>query len=82
MDFLINGVADFLNEVAKILPKWQFVHDIAQDVATIQPYVSKANVLLPIDTMLTLFVLWLGLELMLVALYWLNRVVNLIRGAG
>lgn len=82
MDFLVSGLADFINQVAKLLPQWSFVHDVSQDIATLTPYWQKANVLFPIDTLMTIFALVIGLELMLIALYWIMRLINLIRGAG
>lgn len=82
MDFLISGLASFINSIASHLPQWSFTHNIASDVSTIQPYLNLANTLLPINTMLTLFGLWIGLQLMLIALYWIDRLINLIRGAG
>jgi hypothetical protein len=82
MDFLINAVADLLNALASVLPQWSFVHDIAADVETVAPYLRKANVLVPIDVAMVVLCLVIGLELVLVALYWIDRVINLIRGAG
>lgn len=82
MDFLIGGVADLINSLASTLPTWSFVHDISVDVALLTPYFQKANVLLPVDTMLEIFALLISLELMLIAFYWIMRIINLIRGAG
>lgn len=82
MDFLIQGLADLINALAKILPHWSFVHDIAQDIAVLAPYFQKANTLLPIDTVMQILALIVGCELMLISYYWISRVINLVRGAG
>lgn len=82
MDFIISGLATFINSVASLLPQWSWTHDITTDVVTISPYLGKAAVFLPIDTALTLMGLWVGLNLFLIALYWIDRLINLVRGAG
>lgn len=78
----MSGLADFINQLAKILPQWSFTHDVASDVSLLTPYFQKAGVLFPIDTVLTVLGIWLGLQLLLIALYWIDRLINLVRGAG
>jgi hypothetical protein len=82
MDFLVQQVAQFLNELSAHLPQWSFTHDIASDVATLTPYLRVANTILPVDTALQILCILIGMELMLIALYWIDRLINLIRGAG
>jgi hypothetical protein len=82
MDFMVNAVANFLAAATKLLPNWTFTHNIANDVNTITPYLQKANTLLPIGTALTLAGLYISIQLALMALYWIDRIINLIRGAG
>jgi hypothetical protein len=82
VDFLISGLATFINGVASLLPHWSFTHDISADVTLLTPYLQKANVIVPIDVALIIFGLVIGLELLLIALYWIDRIINLIRGAG
>lgn len=82
MDFLINAVAKTIGVMAKALPNWEFGHDLAQDISTIKPYLDKANFIMPIDTMLVVSSLYIGLQLVLMAFYWIVRTINLIRGAG
>lgn len=82
MDELIEGVVGLINSITNLLPNWSFSHDVTQDVATLAPYFDTANVLVPMDIALQIFGLCIGLELLLISLYWIDRVINLIRGAG
>lgn len=78
----MSGVASFIQTVAGFLPQWHFLHNIADDVNTLSQYIQKANTILPIETAVTLLSLAIGLELLLIAFYWISRTINLIRGAG
>lgn len=82
MDFLVLQLATFINTIAAHLPQWSFSHDIASDIQTLTPYLRLATVLVPVDTALQILSILVGMELMLIALYWIDRVINLIRGAG
>ncbi|MGO0063938.1 hypothetical protein ACTID9_28720 (plasmid) [Brevibacillus fluminis] len=82
MDFLINGISDVLNTMATALPGFSWAHDLAADVAALKPYFDKANVLMPVDTVLIVLGLWVALQIVLAAYYWITRTINLIRGAG
>ncbi|MNG35904.1 hypothetical protein D3C84_1227710 [compost metagenome] len=65
-----------------VLGGWSFPRNIGNDVAAIKPYLQKANMILPIDAVLTCMGLYIGLQLVLMAYYWITRAINLIRGAG
>lgn len=82
MDFLINGVADILNTMAEVLPGFSFAHDLSADIRALKPYLDKANTLVPVDTVLIVLGLWVALQLVLAAYYWITRTINLLRGAG
>lgn len=82
MDWLLNGVSTLLGAMSRVLGGWSFGHDIAVDVAGIMPYINKANYLLPVDTVLTVCGLYITIQLVLAAYYWITRVINLLRGAG
>lgn len=82
MDFLINAVTSMINKMSAVLGSWSWVRDMRDDLNVIQPYLEKANILMPIDTVLTIMSLYVGLQLVLVAYYWITRTINLIRGAG
>lgn len=82
MDVIVSALADLINQLASALPHWSFLHDFAVDIQTLTPYFQKANVLFPIDDLMIVFGLVIGLEIVLVTLYWIDRVINLVRGAG
>ena len=62
------------------MPTWTFSHDISSDVARISPYFNAADVLLPMNTLFTIFSLVVSLNIVLIAFYWLNRLITLLRG--
>lgn len=68
--------------MSMLLQGWSFTRNLGQDLAKISPYLDKANTIIPIGEALTLLALWLGLQLVLIAYYWITRAINLIRGAG
>jgi hypothetical protein len=82
MDFIINGVAGFLNVMSVVLGGWSFPHDLAADLTKISPYLQKANMFVPIDEVLICLGLFIALQAVLMAYYWITRAINLIRGAG
>lgn len=82
MDFLINTIAGALNTMSAVLGGWSFPRNLATDVLAITPYLEKANMILPVDELLIVLGLFLGLQLILMAYYWITRMLNLIRGAG
>lgn len=82
MDFLLNGVSTLLNKMSAVLGGWSVVHDFGADIAAIMPYIHKANFLLPMDDVLSICGLYITVQLVLAAFYWITRVINLLRGAG
>lgn len=82
MDWLIGGVANALRAMSAVLGGWSFPSDLADKVEIIIPYIQKANAFLPVDVVFTVMALWVGLELVLIAYYWITRMINLLRGAG
>lgn len=82
MDFLINGTASMLRVMGAVLGGWSFPGSVADHIQKITPYLQKANMIVPISAAMTVFGLWIALQLILMAYYFLTRTINLIRGAG
>ena len=68
--------------MAAVLGNWEFTRNIGADLATLVPYFIKGNYLLPISETLVALGLFLSLQILLATFYWINRIINLIRGAG
>ena len=82
MTGLTDLLADFLSSFSSVLGSWSFTRDLAEDINSIMPYWHKANYLLPVSETLTVLTLFITLQLVLMAYYWITRAINLIRGAG
>lgn len=82
MDFILNALSRMINTMSAVLSGWSFTRDIAQDMNMIMPYIQKANMILPVSEFLSVLALWIGLQLVLAAYYWITRAINLLRGAG
>lgn len=82
MDFILNALTGAINGMATILQGWSFTRNLGNDLAEVTPYLQKANMILPIDAALNVLALYLGVQLALIAYYWITRTINLLRGAG
>lgn len=82
MDFILNAVSGLMNKMSLVLGSWSFTRNLAGDFGLIMPYLRKANMLLPVSDLLSVLSLWVGLQIVLIAYYWINRAINLLRGAG
>lgn len=82
MDFVLNAVTGTINAMSTVLVGWTFTRNLGEDMAKITPYMQKANVLVPVDAALNVLALWIGVNLALIAYYWISRTLNLLRGAG
>lgn len=82
MDFILEALTKAMNGMSNVLGGWSFTRNLANDLNTIKPYLEKANMLIPVDTALEVLGLYLGLQLVLIAYYWITRALNLLRGAG
>jgi hypothetical protein len=82
MDFVLNAVSTMLNAMSAVLMGWSFTRDLGADIGKIMPYLQKANMILPVSEFLAVLAIWIGLQLVLAAYYWITRAVNLLRGAG
>ena len=82
MDFILNAVTGLMNSMSLLLGSWSFTRNLAGDFNMIMPYFRKANMLLPVSDFLAVLGLWVGLQVVLIAYYWINRAINLLRGAG
>lgn len=82
MSFLTDLFAEFLSDFASVLSSFEFTRDLSNDIAKLIPYWEKANFLLPVSESLLIFSLFLTLQSVLMAYYWITRTINLIRGAG
>lgn len=82
MDFILNAVSSVLNAMSVVLGSWSFTRDLGADLNKIMPYLQKANAILPVSEFLAVLALWIGLQLVLAAYYWISRAINLLRGAG
>lgn len=82
MDFILNAVSGLINAMSVMLGSWSFTRNLAGDFALIMPYLRKANSILPVSEFLAVLALWVGLQIVLIAYYWINRAINLLRGAG
>lgn len=82
MDFILNALSGMISTMSKILGGWSFTRDLAADMNMIMPYLQKANMILPVSEFLTCLSIWIGLQLVLAAYYWITRAINLLRGAG
>lgn len=82
MDFILGAVSDLLRTMAVVLGGWSFPADLADSIDKFTPYLQKANMLIPISAAMTVFALWIALQAVLMAYYWVTRTLNLVRGAG
>lgn len=82
MDFILNGVTGLINTMSKVLGSFSFTRDLGADIGKITPYIQKANVLIPVDAALSVLALFITVNLLLMAYYWVTRAINLLRGAG
>jgi hypothetical protein len=82
MNFLLDAVSTLLLSMSAVLGDWQFARDLSGDVNKIRPYLELANWLLPVGTALVIAGLWISIQLVLIAYYWITRAINLLRGAG
>lgn len=82
LDFILQAVADVIRQMSAILGNWTWTRNLADDLVTIAEYLQKANALLPVSAALTLLGLFVTLELLMIAYYWISRAINLLRGAG
>lgn len=82
MDFVLNGVTTVINAMAAVLQGFSWTRDLGADIAKISPYLQKANMLLPVDAVLTVLGLYVAVQLASIAYYWISRTINLLRGAG
>ncbi|KVV25791.1 hypothetical protein [Burkholderia ubonensis] len=82
MDFILNAITGMMNTMSVVLGNWSFTRNLGQDMAMIMPYLQKANMILPVSEFLSVLSLWIGLQLVLAAYYWITRAINLLRGAG
>lgn len=82
MDFILNAVSGMLNAMSVVLGSWSFTRDLGADLGKVMPYLQKANAILPVSEFLAVLALWIGLQVVLIAYYWINRAINLLRGAG
>lgn len=82
MDFILNAVSKLMNTMSVVLGSWSFTRNLAGDFALIMPWLRKANMLLPITEFFSVLGVWIGLQIVLIAYYWVTRTINLLRGAG
>lgn len=82
MDFILNSVAGMMNTMSAVLGGWSLPADAGRAISSIAPYLKKANMFVPISTAMIVFSVWIALQLVLMAYYWINRAINLLRGAG
>lgn len=82
MDFILNAVSNAINAMSNVLGNWSFTRNLAEDISQITTYLEKANMIIPVSTALTILGIYLSLQLVLIAYYWVTRAINLIRGAG
>lgn len=82
MDFVLGGVTKILHGFAVALPGFHLVHDFAADVAAVMEYLQKANAILPVAAAMAVLSLYVTVQVAMAVYYWINRAINLIRGAG
>jgi hypothetical protein len=82
MNFLLDAVSTLLVQMSVVLGNWEFARDLSGDINKIRPYLETANWLLPVGTALVIAGLWIAIQLVLIAYYWITRTINLLRGAG
>lgn len=82
MDFILDALSGMINTMSVVLGGWSFTRNIAADLQLIMPYLQKANMLLPVSEFLACLSLWIALQIVLAAYYWITRAINLLRGAG
>lgn len=82
MDFILGGVTSLIDGMSAVLGGWSWTHDLGADLAKINPWFKKANMLLPVSAFLTVMALYVTVQLALMAYYWITRAINLLRGAG
>lgn len=82
MDFILSGVTSVLDSMSLLLSGFTWTRDLGEDLARISDYIQRANAFVPVATALTVLSLFITLNLLLIAYYWITRTLNLIRGAG
>ena len=82
MDFLLNGLASFIDKVSTVVPRFEFIEDVGSHIAVLVPYFQKANMFFPIDTLFRVMSLFITLQLILISFYFITRAINLLRGSG
>ncbi|MNW44041.1 hypothetical protein D3C74_212580 [compost metagenome] len=75
-------MSGMLNTMSALLGSWSFTRNLAADLQAIMPYLQKANMILPVSEFLAVLAVWVGLQIVLAAFYWITRAINLLRGAG
>lgn len=78
-----SKIASFINFIASKIPSFDAdVSALPSSVATLNNCLSKMNQFFPCDTLATVLALMIGIYIVLNAFYWIQRVINLLRGAG
>lgn len=79
---MLGGVIKVINMMAAVLGGFSFTRNLGADLAKVGPYLQKANMILPVDAVLAVLGLYVSVNIALAAYYWINRTINLLRGAG
>lgn len=80
---LINSVATFINKQSDKIPSLNFPErNIGDIVGAISDCLYVANKIFPIDELLIILGILISFAIAMIGFYWIQRAINLLRGAG
>lgn len=78
-----SKVASFIDSIAEKIPSFSSdTGQLSSSIATVNTCLQKMNKYFPCDTLCTVIGLVIGIYIVLNAFYWIQRVINLLRGSG
>lgn len=82
-DGIVGAVADFFGGLVSLLPSWTVdLTGFTSSVGVMGGYIAAADKFVPVADLFLMLGLVITFAAVMLALYWTNRIINLIRGAG
>lgn len=79
----LSAVASFIDGVANLIPSFKSdTGSLGSSVATMNDLLSKCNKFFPVQDVCIVLGLMIGIYIALNLFYWIQRAINLLRGAG
>lgn len=80
---IMTAVANVINTFMSKLPGFKFdTSQLGQSVTTINKCITVANVIFPMDTVGQVLSILCAFAVAMLAFYFVQRIINLLRGAG